>query len=255
MNPDPRRGTVVQRPFISGILLDGHECGGKTSLARLIAAELRARGHEVTQSHGTLTKGGLVDAMLSEAVAVFDGAADRPFRDLGLWRRFNSVRSAQLIVDAELAAQQRPPGHEAIRVQDRYWLTQHSFNTFLTPGECYLAPEWIRARVPRFAVQVYLTCAPAARRERMAAREGPAKHAVNDFLRRHLDEIVRLDELTIRQIADDPEWTVLRSDRSTAPELAEHVLELFDNAGRTAGDATTSGRFLTHPTVRKATAS
>jgi hypothetical protein len=87
----------------------------------------------------------------------------------------------------------------------------------------------------------------------MAAREGPAKHAVNAFLRRHLDEIVRLDELTIRQIADDPEWTVLRSDRSTAPELAEHVLELFDNAGRTAGDAT--GRILTHPTVRKAAAS
>lgn len=236
---------MTQRPFISGILLDGHECSGKTSLARLITAGLHARGCEVTQSHGTLTKGGLVDAMLREAVAVFDDAADRPFHDLRLWRRFNSMRSAQLVVDAELAAAQGPSAPGEVRVQDRYWLTQHSFNTFLTPGEGYLAPEWIRARAPRFAVQIYLTCAPAARRERMAARTGPAKHAVNAFLHRHLDEIVRLDELTTRQVIDDPEWTVLRSDRCTAPELAEQVLELFDTADRT----------LTHSTIGKVTAS
>lgn len=230
---------MTRRPFIPGILLDGHECSGKTSLARLITAGLHARGREVTQSHGTLTKGGLVDAMLREAVAVFDDAADRPFHDLELWRRFNSMRSAQLVVDAELAAQQGPSAPNEVRVQDRYWLTQHSFNTFLTPGEGYLAPEWIRARAPRFAVQIYLTCAPAARRERMAARTGPAKHAVNAFLHRHLDEIVRLDELTTRQVVDDPEWTVLRSDRCTAPELAEQVLELFDAADRTLTPSTT----------------
>ncbi|MBJ7901755.1 hypothetical protein [Streptomyces sp. DSM 110735] len=255
MTPDPSPGTIVQRPFISGILLDGHECSGKTSLSRLITAGLRARGRKVTQSHGTLTNGGLVDAMLSEAVAVFEGATDRPFRDPQLWRRFNSMRSAQLIVDAELAAAQGPSEADDVRVQDRYWLTQYSFNTFLTPGEGYLAPEWIRARVPRFAVQVYLTCGPAARRERMAAREGPAKHAVNAFLHRHLDEIVRLDELTTRQVADDPEWTVLRTDHCTAPELAEHVLQLFDTADRIVGGATTPSRIPTDSTVGKATAS
>jgi thymidylate kinase len=246
---------VTQRPFLPGILLDGHECSGKTSIARLITDGLRARHREVTQSHGTLTRGGLVDAMLREAVAVFEGAADRPFHDLRLWRRFNSMRSAQLVVDAELAAAQGPPEPGAVRVQDRYWLTQHSFNTFLTPGEGYLAPEWIRTRAPRFAVQIYLTCAPAARRERMAARKGPAKHAVNAFLHRHLDEIVRLDELTTRQVTGDPEWTVLRSDGCTAAELAERVLELFDEAGRTSSITNTSSRILTHSTTGKATAS
>ena len=213
----------MTRPYVHGILLDGHECSGKTTLADLLTTELQARGHAVTRSHGTLTKGGLVDAMLGEAVATFDDAADRPFRDLELWRRFNSVRSAQLVVDAELAARQEPGD---VRVQDRYWLTQHSFNSFLTPGEGYLAPEWIRARAPRFTVQVYLTCTPATRRERVAAR--PAKHAVNTFLHRHLDEIVRLDELTLRQVADDPEWTVLCSEQGNAAALAEQVFKLFD---------------------------
>ncbi|WP_439657503.1 hypothetical protein ACSHWB_34630 [Lentzea sp. HUAS TT2] len=239
---------MTRRPFISGVLLDGHECSGKTSLARVISAGLQARGRTVTQSHGTLTKGGLVDAMLREAVAVFDDAADRPFHDLRLWRRFNSIRSAQLVVDAELA--RSTP--DEVRVQDRYWLTQHAFNTFLTPGEGYLAPEWIRTRAPRFAVQVYLTCSPAARRERMAARTGPAKHAVNAFLHRHLDEIIRLDELTLRQVVDDPEWTVLRTDHLGAQELAEQVLDLFDTAGR-AGS--TSSHVLDHLTIGKATAS
>jgi thymidylate kinase len=245
-----------QRPFISGILLDGHECSGKTSIARLIADGLRARCRAVTLSHGTLTRGGLVDAMLREAVATFDGAQDRPFHDLRLWRRFNGIRSAQLVVDAELAAAQGPSAPGAVHVQDRYWLTQQSFNTFLTPGEVYLAPEWTRTRAPRFAVQVYLTCSAAARRERMAARTGPAKHAVNAFLHRHLEEIVRLDELTTRQVAGDPEWTVLRSDSCTAPELAEQVLGLFEAAEKNAETSTQdTGRVLAHSTNGKASGS
>ncbi|SDG83684.1 hypothetical protein SAMN05216553_11217 [Lentzea fradiae] len=249
MTPDP---TPAHRPFVQGILLDGHECSGKTTIARLITDGLRARGRGVTLSHGTLTKGGLVDAMLREAVATFDGAQDRPFRDPRLWRRFNGIRSAQLVVDAELAAERGPAEPGAVHVQDRYWLTQQSFNTFLTPGEVYLAPEWARTRAPRFAVQVYLTCSAAARRERMAARTGPAKHSVNAFLHRHLDEIVRLDELTTRLVADDPEWTVLRSDLCSERELAEQVLGLLDAAER-AGESTEDGnRVLAHSANGKA---
>ncbi|MFF0745863.1 hypothetical protein ACFYVL_36275 [Streptomyces sp. NPDC004111] len=224
----------MERPFVPGISIEGHEYSGKSSLARLVAEGLRERGRTVTQSHGTLTRGGLVDAMFAEELAVFEGAGGRPFHDPRLWRRFNSVRSAQLVIDAELAAQRTVhPGE--LRVQDRYWLTQHSFNSHLTPGEGHLPPEWIRTRAPRFTVQVYLTCTADTRRQRAAQRAGgPAKHAINAFLHRHLDEVAVLDEATAALADGDPLWTVLRSDRVPAHRLAARVLALFDARDRTA---------------------
>jgi thymidylate kinase len=218
----------MDRPVLPGILFEGHECSGKTTVARLVAADLRAAGWNVAQAHATVTTSPLLDAMLGEAVATFEDSADRPFRDPRLWRRFNSVRSAQLMIDAEMVAQREPAGPLDVLVQDRYWLTQHAFNTFLTPDARYLTPEWIRTHAPRFTVQVYLTCDPASRLERTAARRRrPAKHAVNAFLQRHMDEIVRLDELTVGQLVDDAEWTVLSSTGGTARALADQILTLF----------------------------
>ncbi|BCY09816.1 hypothetical protein [Actinoplanes sp. L3-i22] len=215
----------MARPVLPGILLEGHECSGKTTVARLVAADLAAAGRRVAAAHATVTSSGLLDAMLHEAVATFADSAGRPFRDPRLWRRFNSVRSAQLMIDAELVAAQEPPGRYDVFLQDRYWLTQHAFNTFLTPGARYLTREWIDAHAPRFTVQVYLTCDPATRVRRTVAR--PAKHAVNAFLQRHIDEIAVLDELTIEQLVDRDEWTVLSSSAGTPRALADEVLRLF----------------------------
>jgi thymidylate kinase len=218
----------MERPVLPGILFEGHECSGKTTVARLVAADLKAAGWNVAQAHATVSASGLLDAMLHEAVAIFEDSAGRPFRDPRLWRRFNSVRSAQLMIDAEMVAQREPPGPHDVFVQDRHWLTQHAFNTFLTPDAHYLTPEWTRTHAPRFTVQVYLTCDPATRLERTAARRHrPAKHAVNAFLQRHTDEIALLDELTIEQLLDDAEWTVLSSTGCTARALADQVLRLL----------------------------
>ncbi|GAA4597873.1 thymidylate kinase [Actinoplanes octamycinicus] len=228
---------MMEPPVLPGILFEGHECSGKTTVARLVAADLEAAGWKVARSHATVSSSGLLDAMLREAVATFDDSAGRPFRDPRLWRRFNSVRSAQLMVDAELVAQREPAGPVDVFVQDRYWLTQHAFNTFLTPDARYLTPEWLRAHAPRFAVQVYLTCDPATRRERAAARrQRPAKHAVNTFLQRHMDEIALLDELTVGRLVD-AEWTVLSSTAHPARVLADQVLDLFSaHCGKASRD-------------------
>ncbi|MDC2961118.1 hypothetical protein [Streptomyces gilvifuscus] len=218
----------MDRPPVPGILIEGHEYSGKTTLARGVADALRHRGLTVRAAHGTLTRDPFVRSLLDEALAVFAGAEHHGFRHPATWRRFNSLRSAQLMLDTELFRQREPAPGE-ILVQDRYWLPQYAFNQYFTPAEGYLGETWIASRVPRFAVQVHLTCDTATRRRRAAARDGDgAKHPLNAFLRRHLDELAGLDRFTTGLVQDSPHWLVLRSDRLSPEELVDAVLRRFD---------------------------
>jgi len=230
----------MDRPPTPGILIEGHEYSGKTTLARRVADGLRRRGRTVRASHGTLTHDPLVRSLLDEALAIFEGAEQRDFRDAQTWRRFNSRRSAQLVLDTELFTQTQP-GPGEVLVQDRYWLPQYAFNQYFTPAEGYLSPAWIASRIPTFTVQVYLTCDTAARRRRAATRDGDsAKHPLNAFLRRHLDEVTGLDRFTATLVEDSPHWLVLRSDRLSPQEITDTVLERFDAcAGRRPAQAST----------------
>ncbi|MET7478630.1 hypothetical protein ABZT17_30290 [Streptomyces sp. NPDC005648] len=218
-----------KRP-VPGILIEGHEYSGKTTLARGVADALMHRGLKVRTAHGTMTHDPLVRSLLDEALTVFAGTDHHGFRHPETWRRFNSRRSAQLLLDTELFWQSEPrPGE--ILVQDRYWLPQYAFNHYFTPAESYLSEAWIASRVPKFTVQVYLTCDTATRRRRAAARDGDgalAKHPLNAFLRRHLDEMAGLDRFTTGLVEDSPEWLVLRSDRLSPQELTDAVLGRFD---------------------------
>ncbi|MFD9004272.1 hypothetical protein ACFV0T_25505 [Streptomyces sp. NPDC059582] len=220
----------MDTPPVPGILIEGHEYSGKSTLARQVSDGLRRRAPTVRAAHATLSGDPLVRSLLDEALSVFDGAEHHDFRHPPTWRRFNSRRSAQLILDTDLFGRRRPvPGE--ILVQDRYWLAQYAFNQYFTPAEGYLSPAWIASCVPRFAVQVYLTCDAATRRRRAAARDGAkAKHPLNAFLRRHLDDVARLETFTTTLVHDSPHWLVLASDRLSPQEMTDAVLERFDAA-------------------------
>ncbi|WP_405880992.1 hypothetical protein OG747_21740 [Streptomyces sp. NBC_01384] len=218
----------MDRPPVPGILIEGHEYSGKSTLAQRVADGLRLRGLAVRASHGTLTRDPLGRSLLDEALTVFEGTEHHEFRHPETWRRFNSRRSAQLILDTELFGE-LGPGPGEILVQDRYWLPQYAFNQYFTPAEGYLSEAWTASRVPRFAVQVYLTCDTATRRRRAATRDGDgAKHPLNAFLRRHLDEVAGLDRFTTGLVQDSPHWLVLRSDRLSPEEMTDVVLKRFD---------------------------
>ncbi|MGW2723376.1 hypothetical protein [Streptomyces sp. NPDC001492] len=218
----------MDRPPVPGILIEGHEYSGKSTLARGVADVLRRRGLTVRASHGTLTGDPLVRSLLDEALTVFEGAEHHEFRHPRTWRRFNSRRSAQLVLDTELF-RELGPGPGEILVQDRYWLPQYAFNQYFTPAEGYLSEAWIASRVPRFTVQVYLTCDAETRRRRAATRDGArAKHPLNAFLRRHLDEVAGLDRFTAGLVEGSPHWLVLRSDRLSPQELTDAVVRRFD---------------------------
>ncbi|MGW1728823.1 hypothetical protein ACWCQK_38910 [Streptomyces sp. NPDC002306] len=220
----------MDRPPVPGVLIEGHEYSGKSTLARHVTHALRRRGASVRAGHATLTPDPLVRLLLDDALAVFATAPHHGFRHPPTWRRFNSRRSAQLVLDTDLFHRQ-PPDPRTLLVQDRYWLAQHAFNTYFTPGQDYLSQAWTASRAATFTVQVYLTCDAATRRRRAAARDGDgAKHPLGAFLRRHLDDVAALETFTTALVKDRPDWLVLHSDRFSPQEMTDAVLARLDAA-------------------------
>ncbi|RYJ06183.1 MAG: hypothetical protein EON52_07670 [Actinomycetales bacterium] len=213
-----------------GVALDGLEYSGKTALAEALGSALEERGHPVSRAHGTMTDDDLVARLHSDQVAIFEERHDRAFDDPDLWSQFNSVRSAQLMIDA--ARLPARPSRDRIHVQDRYWLTQHCFNRQMTPGRGFLGDDWIERSAPRFTLQVWVTCSPETRRLR-AAERGP-KHAINAFLVRHLDEVIELDRVFCEHLVASGQGRVVSSEGRAPRELARAVLAEFDAADRGA---------------------
>ncbi|MEY9878243.1 cytidylate kinase [Streptacidiphilus sp. MAP12-33] len=217
----------MSRLLVPGVVIEGLEYSGKTTLARHLARALADRGLAARPSHAVLCQGvPLLAAMMTTALAVFDdgpGPAPTP----RAWRTFNTVRSAQLLTDAHLyAAQDDARLLRPLVVQDRYWLTQRSFNDLFTPRSGLLDDAWVSASAPAFTTQVYLTCRTATRARRAARRDSgaPPKHGLNLFLRQSPDTVAALDALTLDRVGADPAWLVLDTDTATPDDLARTVL-------------------------------
>ncbi|MGW1728821.1 hypothetical protein ACWCQK_38900 [Streptomyces sp. NPDC002306] len=219
---------------LRGVLLEGLNFAGKTTTATRLAALLRERGHQAHQRHCHICDTDATRSLQTRAKASVGAHTGRPFPDPGLLRPFNALKSAQMLLDSELAtdcaytAAQGP-----VLVQDRHWFTQYCNNAFFTPGEGYLSDAWARTCAPRFTVQAYLTCSPAERARRAGRRDGDA-HGLNAYLRAHPDGLAALDRFCVDQITDDPSWTVLSTDTRSPDDIAAHLLTLFDTADTAA---------------------
>ncbi|MFD9004270.1 hypothetical protein ACFV0T_25495 [Streptomyces sp. NPDC059582] len=210
------------------MLLEGLNFAGKSTTASRLTALLRARGSEVHSRHCYVCDSDATQALQLRAKRAVGASGGRPFPDPDLLRPFNALKSAQMLIDSELATDCAYTGRQGpVLIQDRHWFTQYCNNAFFTPGEGYLSDTWARTCAPRFTVQVYLTCSPAERERRAGRRNGDA-HGLNAYLRAHPHGIAALDTFCIEQIADDPAWTVLATDGLSQDDTAARLLDLFD---------------------------
>lgn len=226
----------MNRVDVPGVMIEGYNYSGKSTLAKVVAEDLRVRGLTVRESHGTFTHESIVDNLFRQALVDFadishEEARARPFPDPGLFRQFDALKAAQLMIDTEFARGGSLVDPGTVYVQDRYWLSQYAGNFVLSPGEEFLTDRWMRQRAPRFTVQIYLTCTDETRQKRCDARGAAAeRHVLNSYLRHHLDGVIEMDRVAVDLVQDDPEWTVLYSDDLGPQELADQVVELFTSA-------------------------
>lgn len=230
------RAEDMDRVDVPGVMIEGYDYSGKATLAKAVAEDLRARGLTVHESHGTFTHEPIVDRLFRQALVDFadiseEEARSRPFPDPDLFRQFDALKAAQLMVDAELARSHSVVEPGTVYVQERYWLTQYAGNVVLSPGEELLTRRWMQQRAPRFTIQIYLTCTGETRRKRCDARGAAAEeHVLNSYLRHNLDGVIEMDRSAVELVRDDPAWTLLYSDELGPQELCDQVVELFTAA-------------------------
>jgi hypothetical protein len=222
--------------MLRGVLLEGLNFAGKSTTAARLTTLLRARGTEVHSRHCYVCDTDGTQALQLRAKSSVGGSTGRPFPDPDLLRPFNVMKSAQMLIDSELATDSGYAAGAAgpALVQDRHWFTQYCNNQYFNPGEGYLSDAWVAACAPRFTVQAYLTCSPAERERRAGRRDGDA-HGLNCYLRANPEGIAALDAFCVERIADDPSWLVLTTDELSQDEIAALLLGLFQARDGTSG--------------------
>jgi thymidylate kinase len=219
----------AQGKRIHGILLEGINYSGKSTVARLLGERLAARGVPLLQRHCYLVESPISAELQQQAFGSVTGWQDRAFPDAELLRSFNVRKSAQMLYDSALAAETDSLDGQVV-LQDRHWFTQYCSNEFFNPGEGLLSKKWVRQHAPRFTLQVYLTCSQDERQRRAGERTGPEKHNLNSYQRAHLAELGLYDELCLSLIKDDPTWRVVHTDDLSVTVVVDEILEAFDTA-------------------------
>jgi thymidylate kinase len=223
--------------LIDGVLIEGLNYTGKTTLARAIEQELQARGASVRYGKSYLCDEPIVQDLQKLA---FDGliAEDATgFPDPRLLKSFNAFRSALIMADSQFSSARRWPG---LRVQDRQWFSQLCNNEFFTPGEGFLSAEWIRQNAPRFTVQLYLTCSPQVRLERVKKRPEREPHAFNTYLRANVNSFPVFDEASLEILKRCGGFEVVDTDGLDVHAFAQDLADRVYVGANAAVDSTAS---------------
>ncbi|MBT2896390.1 AAA family ATPase [Streptomyces sp. McG3] len=219
--------------IVHGVLLEGINYSGKSTVARLLGEKLAMRGHVPRQRHCYAVESSISQELQRQAFESVQNWEDRAFPDADLMRAFNIRKSAQILVDSGLIAESDAGADadaESVIVQDRHWFTQYCSNEFFNPGEGLLSKPWLRQHAPRFTVQVYLTCSQEERLRRASQRTGPEKHNLNSYQRAHLTELASYDAFCKSLIRNDPAWQIIQTDSVGADVVADTILAVFNAA-------------------------
>jgi thymidylate kinase len=215
--------------FFDGILVEGLNFAGKSTLTQELVRRLRARGERARAGHCWLLDEPLNREVHDRAFESVSRWEDAAFPDADYMRPFNVYRSAHLLMDTLIATRGTRTAHPAeLLVQDRHWLTQYGSNEFFNPGEGLLSRQWIERCAPIFRLHVYVTCSPSVRRRRAESPDTRRHHGLHAYMRAHADRLGAFDELCRGLIGDDPSWIVCSTDDSTPAELATRVLAELD---------------------------
>lgn len=151
MTPQPNSLTHQ----LSGVLIEGSDYAGKSTVARILVNRLTADGFTVDTGKCYLTQNPVVTFLDNEA---------RRYDDLLARDKFYS---AAIVCDLE-CARVSPP--RRFRVQERHWLSQLGRNLFFHPAAQLIPEGYLEAGHMSFTTQIMLYSDIASKKRRSLSR-------------------------------------------------------------------------------------
>ena len=213
---------------INGLLLEGGEYSGKTSVANALEKMLTQKGLKITRGHAVLTRSPVIMMLNKEAFRSLPRHIPLAFPDKNFFKRFNGLRTAQLMLDMVAAQEQlsKFTGPDTFLIQDRHWHSQKFMNLFFSPGALDGETRWLEAHQIKFKHKVYLTCAHKTRLQR--SKKYPkygAFAALDEYFLFHVAKVDIFDQFCIDLIQKEGGWIIMDTTGKKPEEIAQDILD------------------------------
>jgi thymidylate kinase len=205
------------RRTIRGLLIEGVDFIGKTTVAEKVVAMLNSAGEDATMRK-CYASGSPVVRFLDEEAARHEAMLER---DL--------YYSAAIVLDITLL---RPP--EEFLVQDRHWLSQIGRNRFFHHGRDLLPDGLLEGLHIPFEFNVLLTSTLEAKVQRSAGR--PSKSPRDRYLRENPAAHQEYETFLRRLLPRDERWLILDTTDQSADEVAHSILRFLDSVGEPSAE-------------------
>jgi thymidylate kinase len=201
----------LNRDVIAGVLIEGVDYSGKSSVADKLERLLHSRGIGFVRRACFLNTHPVIAALLELAKA----SNDMEFRDV--------CYTSCLLHDLCLPALPRPPGY---LVQERHVLTQIGRNSFFYDDPQRWQIPLMQGLRPRFGCQIYLWSNMDAKRSRTRTR--PPKSPRDALLASDIMLHQRYDDAMRSMLPTGEDWLVIDTSSLTPEAVAERILEKID---------------------------
>jgi thymidylate kinase len=212
---------------INGVLLEGGEYSGKTSVANALEKMLTQKGLKITRGHAVLTRSPVIMMLNKEAFRSLPKHIPLAFPDNNFFKRFNGLRTAQLMLDMVATQEQLPRfvGTETFLIQDRHWHSQKFMNLFFSPGALDKETKWLEDHHIKFKHKVYLTCAHKIRLQR--SKKYPkygAFAALDEYFLFHVHKVDIFDKFCMDLLQKEGGWIIIDTTGKKPEEIAQDIL-------------------------------
>lgn len=194
---------------ISGVLIEGVDFIGKTSVASRLVEVLESKGRPATMRKCYMSGAPLVE-FLDQQATMYDSMLER-----------DSYYSAAILLDLLLF---RPL--DRFLVQDRHWLSQVGRNLFFHPDRQLIPNGFLETHHIPFAFNVLLTSDLEAKLARSRGR--PSKSPRDRYLRKHPAAHQEYEMFLTRLLPTEEDWVVLDTTGKTVDEVVESIRAYLD---------------------------
>jgi thymidylate kinase len=204
-------GGALWRPqitLINGLLIEGTDYIGKSSIVRFVMDTLVRRGIQSCHQHCYLCRHPLIDFLESQAKRI-DTVIGRDW-----------YYTCAMLLDLFLYQPQ-----ESFVVQERHWLSQVGRNEFFHPGVEFTTSDVLRECHIPFRFQIYLMSDIESKKQRAQSRPPTSPRdrllAANPTLHQEYDEYV------LGILPQHEQWTVIDTSRLNVQEVAKSITDII----------------------------